>query len=372
MYLSLQACRALAALMVVCLHVGATLNREVYLGHAADLVRQWTSFGDAGVCFFFVLSGFIVTRVHLPDFNHPGRIPAYLLKRAARIYPMYWLVFAVTCLFVLLLPASRTTLPSDALTLIKALMLIPQDPALVGGTGAPVVFVAWTLQYEMVFYAAMALALIQRWLLLIPVGLFLLNRLTYSPGDGFLASFFCTDLIYLFGMGAGLAMLSDRPWRLSAAQARMVIALALLAFIALAMWEDLTFPATDRSHRALYFGGISAMGILGLTHLEDAGWRPSPNGLLVRLGQASYTLYLIHVAVMSVLGKVITALSEQAGLFGPTVAMASAVLIVAACAAAALRVHRHIEQPLMRWLNQAITRWTNTAKTKPPPHPAAQ
>lgn len=372
MYLSLQACRALAALMVVCLHVGATLNREVYLGHAADVVRQWTSFGDAGVCFFFVLSGFIVTRVHLPDFNHPGRLPAYLLKRVARIYPMYWLVFTVTCLFVLLLPASRTTLPSDALTLIKALMLIPQDPAVVGGTGAPVVFVAWTLQYEMVFYAAMALALIQRWLLLLPVGLFLLNRLTYSPGDGFVASFFCNDLIYLFGMGAGLAMLSGRPWRLPASQARMVIALALLAFIALAVWEARSFPATDRSHRVLLFGGISTAAILGLTHLEDAGWRPFPNGLLVRLGQASYVLYLMHVAVMSVLSKVITTLSQLAGPFGPAAATASAVLIVAACAAAALLVHRHIEQPLMRRLNQAITRWTDTGKTSPPPRPPAR
>lgn len=358
--------------MVVCFHVGATLNREVYLGQAADIVRQWTSFGDAGVSFFFVLSGFIVTRVHLPDFNHPERIPAYLLKRVARIYPMYWLVFAATCLFAWLLPASRTTLPSDALTLIKALMLIPQDPAVVGGTGAPVVFVAWTLQYEMAFYAAMALALIQRWLLLIPVGLFLLNQLTYTPGDGFIQAFFSNDLLYLFGMGAGLAMLSHRPWRGSASQARMVIALALLAFIALATWEVLTFPATDRSHRVLLFGGISTVGILGLIHLEDAGWHPSPKGLLVRLGQASYVLYLMHVAVMSVLSKVITALSRHAGPFSPSAAMVSAVLIVAACAAAAVLVHRHIEQPLMRWMNQAIGRWTDTTKTRPPPQPAAR
>ena len=136
MYLSLQACRALAALLVVFFHVGTSLNRDVYLGHAADLVRQLSSSGDAGVAFFFVLSGFIVTRVHLPDFNQPARLPAYLLKRAARIYPMYWLVFAATCLLVWLLPASRTTLPADAPTLIKALLLIPQDPSVVGGTGA--------------------------------------------------------------------------------------------------------------------------------------------------------------------------------------------------------------------------------------------
>lgn len=354
--------------MVVCFHVGTTLNRDVYLGHAADLFRQLSSFGDAGVAFFFVLSGFIVTRVHLPDFNQPARIPAYLLKRAVRVYPMYWLVFAMTCLLVWLLPASRTTLPADALTLIKALLLIPQDPTVVGGTGAPVVFVAWTLQYEMVFYAAMALALIQRWLLLIPLGLFLIHRLTYTPGDGFVQDFFSNDLLYLFGMGAGLALLSSRPWRLSATQARVVIAAALLAFIALAAWEDWTFPTTNRTHRTLFFGGIGALGILGLTRLEDAGWRPAPASLLVRLGHASYALYLIHVAVMSLLSKAITALSQHAGPFGPTAAMASAVLIVAACAAAALLVHRYIEQPLMQRLSRAIARWTgaNKAHSTPP------
>lgn len=347
--------------MVVCLHVGSTLNRDTYLGQAADLFRQLSSFGDAGVSFFFVLSGFIVTRVHLPDFNQPARLPAYLLKRLVRIYPMYWLVFAMTCLFIWLLPASRTPVPSDAGTLIKALLLIPQDPAVVGGTGAPVVFVAWTLQYEMVFYLAMALALIQRWLLLLPLGLILIHRQTYTPGNGFVPDFFSNDLLCLFAMGAGLAMLCSRSWRLSATQARMVVIAAALAFIALAAWEDWTFPANNRGLCVLLFGGISTMGVLGLTHLEDAGWRPRPDHLLVRLGHASYTLYLIHVAVMSVLGKMVTLLAQHARPFGPAAATTSAILIVAACAMAALLVHRHIEQPIMRKLNQAISRWTDPA-----------
>ncbi|KGM40254.1 hypothetical protein JY96_10005 [Aquabacterium sp. NJ1] len=346
--------------MVVCLHVGATLNRDTYLGPAADLFRQLSSFGDAGVSFFFVLSGFIVTRVHLPDFNQPARLPAYLLKRVARIYPMYWLVFAMTCLSIWLLPTSRNPLPADAATLIKALLLIPQDPAVVGGTGAPVVFVAWTLQYEMVFYLAMALALIQRWLLLLPLGLILLNSLTHSAGDHFIRNFLSNDHIYLFVMGAGLAMLGSRSWRLSATQARMAITAAALAFVALAAWEDLTFPANNRGLSVLLFGGISTVGVLGLTHLEDAGWRPRPDHLLVRLGHASYTLYLIHVAVMSVLGKMVSLLAQHARPFGPAAATTSAILIVAACALVALVVHRHVEQPIMRKLNQAISRWTDT------------
>lgn len=351
--------------MVVCLHVGTTLSHETYLGHSADLFRRWSSFGDAGVPFFFVLSGFIVTRAHLPDFDHPERIPAYLLKRTVRIYPMYWLVFAMTCLFVWLLPASRTTLPADAIVLIKALLLIRQDPAVVGGTGAPVVFVAWTLQYEMVFYMAMALVLLRRWLLLLPLGLLLIFRLSDAPAGGLAVQFLRDDHLLLFVMGAGLAMLSERPWRLPAGPARAVVALAAVAFVALAAWACWTFPAYNRGAFVLLVGFISTVAILGLVHREDRGWRPEADSLLVRLGHASYALYLIHVPVLSVLCKVVKALSLRIAALGVPDTLASfvplattvlALLIVAACAQAALLTHQYIERPLMQSLNRLIAR----------------
>lgn len=349
--------------MVVCLHVGTTLSHDTYLGHAADLLRRWSSFGYAGVPFFFVLSGFIVTRVHLQDFNHPERIPAYLLKRTARVYPMYWLVFAMTCLFVWLLPAARTAVPTDAIVLIKALLLIRQDPAVVGGTGAPVVFVAWTLQYEMAFYLVMALALLRRWLLLLPLGLLLIHRLGDMPVESLVSQFLQDDHLLLFVMGTGLAMLSEHPWRLPARRAKAVVALAALAFAVLAAWACWTFPVNNVGSIVLPVGVISTVAVLALTHLEDAGWRPDAGSLLVRLGHASYALYLIHVPVLSVLGKVVAALSQRIAPlstadaiapFAPLAATAVALLIVAACAQAALLTHRHIEQPIMHRLNKAM------------------
>lgn len=369
MYLSLQVCRALAALMVVCLHVGATLSREGYLGHAADFLWQLTSFGDAGVPFFFVLSGFIVTHVHLRDVDQPSRLPAYLLKRAARIYPMYWLVFAMTCLFVALLPAAHTTLPADTCTLVKALLLIPQDPAVVGGTGAPMVFVAWTLQYEMVFYLAMALALIRRWLLLVPAALWLVNRLGHVQGAGFISDFFASNLFLLFAMGAGVALLSAKGWRLPTMAARALCVVAASAFLALALWTVGAFANAPRHiHALLLFGGASTLLVLGLTHLEDGGWRLSAGHVLVRLGHASYVLYLIHVAVVSALGKGVVALWLHAGQGRPMSAaavMVVAVALVGACAWAALAVHRYIERPLMKRLNQRIAQWTSARSLQP-------
>lgn len=353
MYQSIQACRALAALMVVALHAAASLNRDVYLGPAADTVRRLTAFGDAGVPFFFVLSGFIVTHAHLRDFDQPGRVPAYLLKRAARIYPMYWIVFLLTALPALLLSSAGVQMPQDALTLIKTWLLLPQDPAVVGGTGAPVVFVAWTLQYEMVFYAVMALALLRRWLLLAPLVLYVLNQLSRTPGESFWRDFFAHDLLCLFAMGAGLAALARhlRPWSTGIARAMCVS--AALGFLAMAVWRGMCFPQECPPHRELLLGVITTVGIAGLTRLEEAGWRLSPHGWLVKLGHASYTLYLIQVPLVSLFSKAVlaaTAVLPPIGQWGAGLATA---LIVAACALAALGMHRLVEQPIM----QRVGRW---------------
>ena len=350
--------------MVVCLHASNNLRNELYLGHAADFVSRLFSFGDAGVPFFFVLSGFIVTRVHLPDFDHPARVKGYLLKRAARIYPVYWLVFALSYAAASMLPHTRVVLPHDALTLIKSLLLLPQVPTAPGDTGAPVVFVAWTLQHEMAFYAVMALALVRRWLLCLPVALYVLNRQWHAFGDGMLQHFFSNDLVILLAMGAGLAMLTRtrRPMR----HARALCLCAALAFMALAVWDMQTFGGPRAHWRVLAYGLVSAATIWGLVRMEDGGWALSPDHLLVRLGNASYALYLIHIPVLSPLGKLVTAVFTQTGAHHTALAtpliLAATLLMVAACCVVAWWFHRRVEQPITRSLTRRIAQWTTTGK----------
>jgi exopolysaccharide production protein ExoZ len=351
MYQSLQACRALAALMVVCFHVCGDLHQDKYLGHAADSIERLMSFGDAGVPFFFVLSGFIITRVHLRDFNRPERLWDYAFKRAARIYPSYWIVFTLAYAAAWTSPTLRNTLPQDALTLIKSALLLPQDPALTGGTGAPVLFVAWTLQYEMMFYLTMGLAIIHQRLLWLPIGLFLLNQLGHVFGEGYLQTFFANQRIYLFGMGVLLALFSHHRLHLPMAYARGIAITGTIAFVALASLEIYNGATSDRSDHVLIFGVISTVLVLGLIRMEDAGWRLAPEHLLVRLGNASYVLYLIHVPVMSVLVKAATMLSNHVGQFGLLGASLSALISVMTCCVLALAFHSQIERPLLKRLS---------------------
>lgn len=83
-----QAFRGLAALLVVFLR--ATLIGREYF--QVDFAQGSFAFGYAGVDFFFVLSGFIISYAHPKDIGVSGAMLPYLCKRAIRIYPCYWLL----------------------------------------------------------------------------------------------------------------------------------------------------------------------------------------------------------------------------------------------------------------------------------------
>lgn len=74
----------------------------VFLSHAANdgLLPGWLGdgAGQLGVQIFFMLSGFLMLRLYGARPLTPGRARDFLLARAGRILPVYWLVLAVSAL----------------------------------------------------------------------------------------------------------------------------------------------------------------------------------------------------------------------------------------------------------------------------------
>jgi len=87
---SIQAMRALAAIMVLVLHSTIMFGAE----ERASLlvIPGFSDIGYYGVQLFFVISGFIIAHV----VSKPGfKVMPFFVRRALRIYPLWWIVMSV-------------------------------------------------------------------------------------------------------------------------------------------------------------------------------------------------------------------------------------------------------------------------------------
>jgi peptidoglycan/LPS O-acetylase OafA/YrhL len=344
LYRSIQGCRAIAAFLVVLHHLGTAVSSPKYFGASAFALPF--SFGDSGVVFFFVLSGFIITWAHVADFSKPPRVLAYLRKRAVRIYPSYLIVFAAVYLLALAVPATRHAVPHDFATLLKTLALIPQDPAVVGGSGAPVLVVAWSLQYEICFYTLFAFFILNRYLgAAVLLGLLANASLCHFDSCGFPRIFFANYFFVLFGVGVIVALAGRCSFRLS-----RPVSLAILSafgFLAFALLETTYGQDSIATDRRLIYGSFSALLIYALIQAEDSGHLNVRNRWIPLLGDSSYVLYLIHFPGVSILCKLLVFLGAR----GAAGALLAFPLIFFICVGLAVVFHVFVEKPLLRLLS---------------------
>jgi exopolysaccharide production protein ExoZ len=289
--LPLELCRFLAAVLVACLHAGASINK--WYGYDIREVRNFS----AGVDFFFVLSGFVMIYAHWHDIGRPDRVKRYCAKRFLRIYPPYWIITALIVAFYLLDPSYGDENRRDVAKLFCSIFLLPY-------TTQPVVGQAWTLVHEMFFYGLFALVIIfgRKALLGFVVWAICIllwqaphiNDYRSNPLFAFPVSFYLSPYNIEFIFGVGIGLLVRRGWHyLSRTLALCGITLFVLALI----FVDYRIVG-DLAAR-LAFGAAASIAILGLASLP---WRISV-GLAATmgiLGAASYPLYLVHPMVETV------------------------------------------------------------------------
>ena len=95
----LDGLRGLAILLVVLAHYGATLSRSSLPQH---IFRSICDFGWTGVDLFFVLSGFLITRILLRSKGAENYFSAFYARRVLRIFPLYYVSLLI--LFLLVMP----------------------------------------------------------------------------------------------------------------------------------------------------------------------------------------------------------------------------------------------------------------------------
>jgi len=91
-YKQLDGVRAIAALMVMFYHFFSPIHAE---SRWLQMVTKYSVFGQTGVSLFFVLSGFLITRILLVTKTSPSYFKDFYARRALRIFPLYYLFLLI-------------------------------------------------------------------------------------------------------------------------------------------------------------------------------------------------------------------------------------------------------------------------------------
>jgi exopolysaccharide production protein ExoZ len=342
---TLQSLRFVAALMVVLYHANMTAAAQ-FPREGFDVLSRLVETGRAGVHVFFVISGFIMWHLSQNTFGRPGEARAFLLRRLTRIFPTYWLVFLLT---LLLDPEVRAGLEPTLRSLVGAALLWP-------GEAERVVAVAWTLSYELWFYAIMAVALVlpRQWGLA-----FIVMAILASVATGKLlglgadtqsgeAMYGSELLLFLGGIGIGI-LASHRKLYAVARRGSVVAALALAGVACL-----LISPLMRLGGFApmVSYGPGALLAVAAAVALDTTSQTPRPARWLAALGDSSYSLYLTHELAIALAAPPILAVLYTTGGGNITFILVATVASVAVGHA----FHLAVERPLLLTVRRGFTR----------------
>ena len=333
---SLQCARAFAALLVVYFHAVIQLTKIFPEG-----TIHFVLFGKCGVDVFFVISGLIMW---LSTMQKDQSSIEFYKRRLARIAPLYWVVTLVAAATAFCVPALLNSTRFELDHVIASLLFIPwPNPASRNGYDVmtPVIVPGWTLNFEMMFYALFGLGLFGRHqtrlvrLAMTFAAFILLVSLarTKSP----ILDFYDPHLFGEFLLGIAIGVLIEKGWK------SPPFALAILAGAALLL---LALDTVSSDWSRFYVAGIpAAIGVYCLTTLDREGrWPELPYVIL--LGNASYSIYLVHIFVLTALRIIWPSPAlEPVFLLGPGAFVFAA--LVMSCLIGLL-TYQFVERPLCR------------------------
>jgi exopolysaccharide production protein ExoZ len=276
--------RGLAALLVVVFH-----TKSNALGPPAGL--NFLYYGEKGVDLFFVISGFIMT---VTTASNPSP-REFVKKRLIRIVPLYWIVTLAYAAIDMAFPQFLRSGSHDPAHIVSSLLFVPAYHPRFPDHIWPIVIPGWSLNYEMFFYAifAAALAISPRHRAILTVGGLLIGVLVgraTAPAGAIFATYTNSLLLeFIFGIAVGHVFLGGSRINLP----KLISGLSVLvAVIVVFSFAGGALP------RFLTYGSIGALLLALLVYVERRGIRFA-NRVALALGDASYSIYLTHFAVVA-------------------------------------------------------------------------
>lgn len=348
-FANIQALRGVAVLLVVLFHLMVVENKYDP-GNA--LLPKFLNIGTAGVDLFFVISGFVMVIVTRGQFQQLASAVTFFYHRITRIYPLYWFYSGLILIVYLIHPELVNASQGHQANIIKSFLLLPQDKL-------PLLLVGWTLIHEMYFYCIITLLLFMPekyfkygliiWGLLIIAAEFIWTKnaspafllITHPLTFEFIAGCLIARLIY-----SGINKYS----RLSG-----ILGLGLLLIFYSFYYHQASNPIPDNWSRVIVFGLACMLLVYAAAALEVRG-KLLPRFLDI-IGNASYSIYLSHILVLSVLGRFLSRNFAQHFWIHLTILiiMLAAVIIFGSLS------YRFLEKPLIRFFRDLFKNRTGTA-----------
>ena len=361
---SLTGLRFLAAMMVFINHVLFAFPELSTDGLIQDVFEP---LGTAGVCFFYVLSGFILTYVY-GSRSGPLSIRQFYLKRIARIWPLH-LVTMLIVLFGVLTLRYQLKQPQGLAKIIGNTFLLQAwwpDYRWVFSINGP----SWSLSNEAFFYfmfpwlmAGGVTAFGKKFALFIIAGVAVMVGLSHVPSSVLSESAVkcmiqTNPLIRLFDFMTGMAcgfwylkyrtrngqavyVSSDqRSWfTIVAALLHVIVLVGAIAYFLVAHRGFhhkgmLYSPSLGVGNNWLSIGSAApafAITIFAFASLSSWVSRFFGSKLMVYLGEISFAFYLIHQAILTLLKRQALADSPYAMIWlsisGLFLSLAAAILL---------------------------------------------
>jgi exopolysaccharide production protein ExoZ len=345
-----QVLRGVASLLVVLYHTTVNMS-DIF---KKDFLGNFFFFGNAGVDIFFVLSGFIITYTSIKSLGSGKKIFPFLRRRFVRIFPAYWIIIGFFLLVQVLFPSFyKTHYDFSTGNFLSTLFLLPGH-SMVNG-------VSWTLSYELFFYALFSLAF-----------LFSNKKLAFALGMLYALSLIAIRVLgYNFENAGPWVNLVTHPMnveffmgvlaavtvpRISQRLSLPLIILGSLLFLAGGILIDNNYLLVrDTFNRVLVFGIPSFLIVVGAVRFELSKNMVVHNIFLL-LGEASYSLYLLHLPLVAACMKIVSRFNIQNifilhGIF---------LLLIAAICYGSILFFKWIERPVINKLNSLYKNKTNS------------
>ncbi len=335
---SLQMMRGIAAIAVALYHTHIiTLEK----GFAySETFSSIAIHGFLGVNFFFILSGFIILMAHSKDIGKPDAIKSYIGKRFIRVYPVYW-IFLTLYITAAWFGLGSPDFSWEFNKILSAYTLFPPATDL----KLPLQ-VAWTLLHEILFYCLFIAFIINKKLgVAVFTGWIIVMALPLNTENqwwGRIALYW--NVYFIFGMVC--YKLTDKM-TIKTSLLSLLVGLFLLAIYFFEFKITIGQLVRDYEYLHLLLAPAFSFLVLGAVGIEQ-NVDMKFNKIWLYLGNASYSIYLVHSAVISVL--VIVGKKLSLDTIFPTNLIYLSIFIfsvVAGCIA-----YSFVESPLLRLLRR--------------------